>query len=145
MPADDEDADEEACTSELDKQAMLPITKHTLPHASIQETAAEPRGMSEARMLELVQHVFDRLEHPGAEDLSSEEHTMSFLYTIMLDPTEFVASNLTKHLVAWQALFDKLGHSKRSRQVLDWVAHGIKLAFVSPFSPGQEKYHRYHT
>lgn len=123
-PADDEHHDETS-TLELDKQALLPINWYT--HASAAHQPENPpvsAGVSEDRMLGLLQQAFDRLEHPAAEDSCPDEQSMAYLHTVMLDPAQFVASNLTKHLVAWQALFARLGHSKGSRHVLDWVANG---------------------
>lgn len=143
VPAKVED-DEETSLAMLDAQAMLPINRY--PCAVAANPAPPLRAsMTQENMLGLMQQVFDRLESPGAEDMSSDEELMAYLCNIMLDPVKFAAGNVTRHLVAWQLLFDKLGHSKRSRQVLHWMEHGVLLEFVDPFSPGQEHHPRYHS
>ena len=96
-------------------------------------------------MLSLLQQGFDRLEQPDAMDMSSDDQLLSYLHSIMLDPAQFVAGNLTRHLAAWQMFCSKFGHNKPARQVLAWVSEGIKFEFVSPFSPGQERHPRYHS
>ena len=127
--------------SQLDRQAMSPVNSYTMH--SMLPPATKPPAMPEAEMFGLLQQVFDRLEHPGAVDGSSDEQLLSYLHSIMLDPIQFVAGNLTRHHAAWQMLFRTYGYTKRARHVLSWVADGIKFEFVSPFSPGQERHPRY--
>ena len=86
------EGEEEALMTQLDRQAMLPVNySRTSP---VLQPVIQPQAMSENKMLGLLQQVFDRLERPEAEDMSSDEHLLSYLHSIMLDPARFVAGNL---------------------------------------------------
>ena len=137
--------DEDASTAELDKQALLPVNPFLTTAAPLQAIAPLPASIPQARMLHLLQQAFNRLEQPDAEDHSSDAQLLAYLHEIMLDPVQFVAGNVSKHLVAWQALFAKLGHSRKSALVLYWIRHGVVLEFVSPFASGQQQHPRYHS
>ena len=122
---------------------------HSSPRQPVQHKVSPRLGhpaaaMSDDTMLSLLQQVFDRLEQFDATYLSSDDQLLSYLHSIMLDPAQFVAGNLTRHLAAWQLFCSKFGNNKPARQVLAWVVEGIKFEFVSPSSPGQEKHPRCH-
>ena len=139
-----EDEDGEQAATQLDRQEMLPIQRCTPIASSVPVHGRSAAAMPDSTMLEILQQVCDRLEQPDAIDMSSDEQLLQYLHSIMLDPAQFVAGNLARHHAAWQMFGSKFGHTKQAKQVLSWVAEGIKFDFVSPFCPGQEKHPRYH-
>ena len=91
-------------------------------------------------MLAMLNEVFAPLEQPDGEDHSSDEQILFDLHSFVLDPKNFVVGNIKQHLVAWQCYFARYGNTVRSSQVLHWIAHGVRLEFVNPFAPGQDKH-----
>ncbi|KAL0039003.1 hypothetical protein WJX77_004852 [Trebouxia sp. C0004] len=81
-PMDAEDDD--AAVDELDKQALLPVNPFPVAVTLSPATAHLPASMPQAKMLHLIQQVFDWLEQPNAEDHSSDEQWLVYLHGVML-------------------------------------------------------------
>lgn len=133
----------------LDQQELLPVEVSS----SAQATGMQPKTIQvdeqtkSRRQLQLAllqkamaRHKLGTLEGVECEDDSSFQQQ---LQEIMLDPEQFVASNIRNHLPAWQQYFAHFGNTGKSRQVLAWIEHGFSLSFVSVHAASQQVHPRY--
>ena len=109
----------------LDQQQLLPVEaassdQSTGMQAKPVQFSARNQVIKHTQLMLLQQaidqmhklHTVEGVEY--AEDSTFQKQ----LQGIMLDPDQFVASNLRNHLPAWQQYFDHFGHTAQSKQVL---------------------------
>ena len=97
-------------------------------------------------MLDLMRTVVKSLQQADDAidvDVMTHDQLLQHIKGFMLDPAQFTAGSLRQHVVAWEFLFDSYGHSAKSRQVMDWIKHGVHLDFVSPCSEAQRKHPKF--